>query len=152
MLATWFYLGKLRPAPGTWGTLGAIPLILGLSLLPPNAYLAGAFGFTILAMFVAHFYGRSREGHDRQEIVIDEVAGFLITMAWLPLTWQTWILGFMIFRVLDIYKPPPIRQIDQKVRGGVGVVADDVVAGIIANLILQILFVQTAWLGYQLPS
>jgi phosphatidylglycerophosphatase A len=152
VLATWFYLGHLKPAPGTWGTLGAIPLIMLLKFFGPMGYLAGVFGLATLAIVVAQLYEKTRDGHDHCEIVIDEVAGFAVTMTWLPSTWQAWLIGFALFRILDVIKPPPIRWFDRRVPGGVGVVADDLVAGIVANVILQIMFVQTTWLGYQLPS
>jgi phosphatidylglycerophosphatase A len=82
--------------------------------------------------------------------VIDEVIGFLITMTWLPMTWQAYLAGFLLFRVLDIFKPFPIGYLDEKVPGGLGVVADDVAAGMIANIILQVVLVKTAWLGMQI--
>lgn len=148
--ATWFGLGYLKPAPGTWGTLGAIPLAALLMRLSPVAYMAVTILFAALAIFIAHLYEKQVEGHDASEIVIDEVAGFLVTMAWLPLTWQSFLLGFVVFRVLDAVKPPPISWADRRIRGGVGVVADDLIAGILANAVLQFLFVQTSWLGYQL--
>ena len=91
-------------------------------------------------------------GHDRQEIVIDEVAGFLITMAMIPLTWQTWVAGFLLFRFFDAVKPWPISVLDKKVKGGLGVVVDDVAAGLAANLILQVLITKTDWLGVQILS
>ena len=87
--------------------------------------------------------------HDSKEIVIDEVAGFLITMTWLPMTWQSVVIGFILFRFFDIVKPPPIRQLDKKIQGGVGVMIDDIAAGIISNFILQILFTYTLILGSQ---
>lgn len=152
LLATWFRLGHLKPAPGTWGTLGGIPVVLFLNLLSPIGYMVGAGLFMLFATLVAEFYERQVEGHDRSEVVIDEVAGFAIAMTWLPLTWQAWLGAFVVFRILDALKPPPLSWIDQKIKGGLGVVADDIAAGIITNFIMQIVFVQTAWLGYQLAS
>lgn len=151
-LATWFYLGKLKPGPGTWGTLGAVPLIVSFRLLGPYGYLIGVFTLAVLAMTVAQIYERGREGHDHAEVVIDEVAGFAVAMTWLPMTWQAWVAAFVLFRIIDIFKPPPIAWLDRKVPGGIGVVADDLAAGIAVNVILQILFVRTPWLGYQLLS
>lgn len=152
LLATWFYLGKLRPGPGTWGTLGATPLVWLLAQWGAIPYMAATAVFSTVAMVVAHLYEKVEGGHDRSEVVIDEVAGFLVAMTWLPFTWQAWLLGFLLFRALDIFKPPPIRWVDRKVPGGVGVVADDLVAGILTNAVLQFVFVQTPWLGYQLNS
>lgn len=152
ILATWFGLGWLKPAPGTWGTLGAIPLVLLFSLLNPVGYMVAAGLFMLFSVLVAEFYERQVEGHDRSEVVIDEVAGFVIAMTWLPLTWQSWLAAFVLFRVLDALKPPPLSWMDEKIKGGLGVVADDIAAGIMTNFVLQIVFVQTTWLGYQLAS
>lgn len=88
--------------------------------------------------------------HDDKHVVIDEVVGFLITMTWLPVTWQSFVGGFLLFRLFDIWKPVPIRNIDQKIKGGLGVVADDVVAGIVANIILQMIYQNTGFLGASL--
>ena len=127
-------------------------MVLMLRLLGPIGYLVGALILTVFAIFIATLYERSHEGHDRSEVVIDEVAGFAITMTWLPMTWQAWVAGFLLFRLIDVVKPPPIGLLDRKIPGGLGVVADDIGAGIVANVLLQIVFVQTDWLGYQLPS
>jgi len=108
--------------------------------------------FMLFAVLVAEFYERQVDGHDRSEVVIDEVAGFVIAMTWLPLTWQSWLGAFVPFRLLDALKPPPLSWMDEKIKGGLGVVADDIAAGIMTNFVLQIVFVQTAWLGYQLAS
>ena len=118
----------------------------------PYGYMAATVGFTAVAMLIAHLYEQTHEGHDRSEVVIDEVAGFLVTMAWLPLTWQSWLLGFALFRLLDALKPPPISWVDQRIPGGVGVVADDLVAGVLANFALQMIYANTAWLGVQLAQ
>ena len=78
--------------------------------------------------------------------------GFLITMTWLPITWQSLVLGFIIFRFLDIVKPPPIGLLDRRVKGGLGVMIDDIAAGIIGSLILQMVYTQTSWLGVQISN
>ena len=149
-LATWFYLGKIPWAPGTFGTVGAIPLIYALYRSGAMLYLIGTLVVTMVAVFVAQAYETTKGGHDHPEIVIDEVAGFAVTMTWVPMTWQALLIGFALFRVLDVVKPYPINWLDRRIPGGVGVVADDLAAGIVANIVLQILFVKTAWLGYQL--
>ena len=84
-----------------------------------------------------------------KEIVIDEMIGFMIAMTWMPQTWQAYLAGFCLFRFLDILKPPPIRYFDRRVPGGLGVVLDDVVAGLVANIFLQFIYSQTPWLGIQ---
>ncbi len=149
-VATFFGVGLIPKAPGTWGTLATIPLVVGLSMLGPFIYMAAVILIMLLGIVAADIYQRRAGGHDRQDIVIDEVIGFLITMTWLPITWQSLALGFVLFRLLDITKPFPIGYLDKKVQGGLGVVVDDMAAGIIASLILQYLYTHTNWLGVQL--
>ena len=103
-----------------------------------------------LGVWAAQVYENQSHTHDSKEIVIDEVVGYLITMTWLPITWQSMLLGFIVFRFLDIVKPPPIRQVDQKVPGGFGVMADDILAGVIGSLLMQLVYNQTNWLGTQI--
>lgn len=149
MFATFFYAGCSPKAPGTVGTLATIPLwylLAQLSILP---YMVIVFILSIVGILVAQAYEGMVQKHDSKEIVIDEVVGFLITMTWLPLTWQSVVFGFILFRFFDIVKPPPIRQLDKKIGGGVGVMVDDIAAGIICNIILQIVYAQTSWLGAQ---
>ena len=110
------------------------------------------FIILIAGIYICEAYENKMQKHDSKEIVIDEVVGYLITMTWLPLTWQSAVLGFILFRFFDILKPPPIRQLDQKVKGGVGVMIDDVAAGVIANIIMQLIYAETNWLGVQILS
>lgn len=142
ILATWFGCGRSPVMPGTAGTLGAIPLVWLVAQAGPLPYLAFTLLFGILAVFVAQFYESGPAGgrHDLPEVVIDEVAGFLVTMAWVPLTWKGWLGGFVLFRALDMAKPFPISWIDRRGEGGAGVVADDLVAGLVANVVLQYAF------------
>ena len=150
--ATFFFVGRISKAPGTWGTLAAIPLWYFLAQLSPLIYMSVVFILLFLGILVCQLYEKNKGTHDSKEIVIDEVVGFLITMTWLPLTWQSLVVGFILFRFFDIVKPPPIRQLDQKVKGGVGVMIDDVAAGIVSNVILQIIYNQTFWLGAQIQT
>jgi phosphatidylglycerophosphatase A len=136
--ATWGYLGKLPWLPGTVGTLGAIPLFYIFSLSGPIIYGLATVLFCAFSVWSAQGYEQIADTHDSREIVIDEVAGFLVTMAFVPLTWKTLLAGFILFRVLDIIKPQPIGWVDAHVGGGFGVVADDVLAGVSANLLLQL--------------
>ena len=96
--------------------------------------------FTLFAIFVAHLYELQTGRHDDKEVVIDEVAGFLVTMTWVPFTWPYVVVGFLVFRLFDIWKPYPISYVDQRVGGGIGCVGDDLLAGILANIVLQFLF------------
>jgi phosphatidylglycerophosphatase A len=152
LLATYFYVGKLPKAPGTWGTLLTVPVWYAMTKLSSLLYMVLVFLLLLLGIFICQLYEKYFATHDASEIVLDEVVGFLITMTWLPVTWQSLVAGFVLFRALDIMKPPPIRQLDQKVKGGMGVMIDDVGAGIIANLILQLVYTQTSWLGAQIQT
>lgn len=150
LLATWFGVGLIKKAPGTMGTLFAIPAVYGLSLTGPIYYMGFIILFIPLSIVAAQVYEKKSGVHDAQEVVIDEVIGFLITMAWLPINWKSIAIGFFMFRILDILKPGPIGYLDRHLTGGFGIVMDDVVAGLISNLILQTLYTQTSWLGEQL--
>lgn len=146
-LATGFYLGKSPKAPGTVGTLLGIPLSYVLLQLPPPLFMMSAFAFVLFSVFIAHWYEQIKGVHDLGEVVIDEVAGYLVTMAFLPITWMSFVAAFLLFRLFDIWKPYPISVLDERVKGGLGVVVDDIAAGMIANMILQIVVHKTAWLG-----
>jgi phosphatidylglycerophosphatase A len=150
-LSSAFGLGYLPLAPGTWGTLLGIPLVYVLHASGPFPYLLVTLLFTVFAVLISEGATRIYGEEDCQKIVIDEVAGFIVTMAWLPMTWQAMVAGFVLFRVLDAWKPGPIGYVDRKIKGGLGVVTDDIAAGIVANIVLQIIYVNTSWLGAQLP-
>jgi len=136
-LAAGFGAGYVPIAPGTAGTLVAIPIFLGLSSIPFPLYELTILTFFFLASWIAgeaqNIWGR----RDHPRIVIDEIMGYLITMLWLPKTIFFIMLGFFLFRFFDIVKPPPIGLME-KARGGYGVVLDDVVAGVYANIVLQL--------------
>jgi phosphatidylglycerophosphatase A len=137
ILSTWFGIGLLPVAPGTLGTIAAFPLVFGLTCF------GTASGVFIIVMGVAVAIwasARSEEllcDSDPSEIVIDEVVGFLLTLFLLPLSWLTLGLGFILFRVFDILKPYPIKQAE-KLRGGLGIVMDDLVAGIYAQVCVRL--------------
>jgi phosphatidylglycerophosphatase A len=138
-LATGFYVGNIPPAPGTLGSLIGLPLCFLLAgiQLPPAIILAVLFiGF---AVWIAHAAEKTLKKKDPGCIVIDEVAGMVVTLIGLPFNLTTAVIGFIIFRILDILKPFPIRTLDKRLGGGIGIVADDVVAGIFANIILRVL-------------
>lgn len=137
-LAAGFGAGYVPFAPGTAGTLVAIPIFFVLSSIPFPLYGLTILTFFFLASWISgeaqRYWGRK----DHPRIVIDEILGFLITMLWVPKTLLFIILGFFLFRFFDIVKLPPIRLME-KVKGGYGVVLDDVVAGVYSNIILQII-------------
>jgi phosphatidylglycerophosphatase A len=137
MLATWFGCGLMKKAPGTWGTLGAMPFGIGL------LYLGGApllLACAILLFFVgyvaAHFYEQKTGTHDSGAIVIDEVVGVWLTLCVAHFSLISFILAFALFRFFDILKPWPIKWADDKIPGAWGVMIDDVIAGIFAAIIL----------------
>jgi phosphatidylglycerophosphatase A len=141
-LATGAYSGYAPVAPGTVGTLVAIPLIFLSTQL---------FSFSVIlhlvvivlaiagACWMADVADRELEAHDSGKIVIDEVVGFLVATAAMEVTWSQLFLAFFLFRLFDIVKPPPASFFDEKVPGGIGVVLDDVWAGLYTNLIVRIL-------------
>ena len=149
-LATLFGVGKISRAPGTVATLATIPIWYILAQAGPLIYMTVVFILFPIGIRAAQIYEQQSNTHDAKEIVIDEVVGFLITMTWLPITWQSAAFGFCLFRFFDIVKPPPIRQLDQKIPGGFGVMVDDVVAGIISSILMQLIYNQTNWLGMQI--
>jgi|SRR5208337_1762780 len=139
LLATWWGVGYIPKAPGTAGTIAAIPFYFLLRLLPLYGYLACVLAIGLVACWAAGVAERIFQEKDSQLIVIDEVVGFFITMTALPPSWPYLIGGFCLFRFFDILKPPPIRLIERKVPGGYGVVLDDVLAGIYAHISLRII-------------
>jgi phosphatidylglycerophosphatase A len=138
LLAAWGPCGYAPAAPGTFGTLGAIPLYLALSRLPAGAYLAATLAFIALAVAAAARAGRYWGIADASPIVIDEVAGYLVTMALVPFSWPAALAGFVLFRVFDVLKPWPASAFD-RVKTGFGVVMDDVAAGVYAWAALRLL-------------
>jgi phosphatidylglycerophosphatase A len=137
LFAAGFGAGYSPIAPGTAGTLLSIPIYLVLSRIPFPLYELTLVTFFFLSSWISDQAQRYWGKKDDPRIVIDEMMGFLITMLWLPKTTLFIVLGFFLFRFFDIVKPPPIRILE-RVKGGYGVVLDDVLAGIYANIILQI--------------
>jgi phosphatidylglycerophosphatase A len=139
LLAAWGPCGYAPVAPGTVGTLGAIPVFWALRDLPLGLYLVTVAAFTALACFAAAAAGRYWKVVDASPIVIDEVAGYLVTMALVPWSWGTAVAGFLLFRLFDVMKPWPASFFDRKVKNGFGVVMDDVAAGVWAWMALELL-------------
>jgi len=138
-IATGFYSGYLPKAPGTWGSLVGLLLFFLLHTLNLQIYLAVVAGIFVLGTFAA---GEAEKIMDRKDpglVVIDEIVGILITMIAIPATPLAMALGFILFRIFDIWKPFPIRLIDQRFHGGLGIMLDDIVAGIFSLVILQVL-------------
>ena len=140
-LATGFFTGFLPTMPGTWGTFAGIPLIIIAHRLTSMMQAVVTVVFITFAAFIA---GRAEilfEDRDARPIVIDEMVGFLITLLWLPLNFVTLCLGFVLFRLFDIVKPPPITLVEKRLHGGWSIVLDDVLAGVFANVTLRLLLI-----------
>jgi phosphatidylglycerophosphatase A len=137
-LATGFYTGNIPLAPGTFGSLIGLPLCFLLTRVNLPLAIISAILFTGLAVWIAQAAERRLKQKDPGCIVIDEIAGMVVTFLGLPFNPTTAVMGFIIFRFLDILKPFPIRILDKRLSGGIGIVADDVAAGLIANIILRI--------------
>ncbi len=143
MVATFFGAGRLRPAPGTWGSLAAALLWwLLASHLPPAARLPVILVLVVLTVAIgipaATLEERGCGGHDPSHVVIDEVAGQLVTLIACAIGWQALLAGFILFRAFDIVKPPPVRSLE-KLPEGTGIMVDDLGAGIYALIVLQVL-------------
>ncbi len=130
ILATGFGVGYSPVAPGTLGTLVAIPIYYFLSNISSPIYEVTLIGFFFLSVWISENAEIDFGKKDDQRIVIDEIMGFLITMLWVPKTAVLIVIGFLLFRFFDILKPFPIRRLEKKLKGGYGVVLDDVMAGI----------------------
>ncbi len=138
IIATVFYTGLSPVAPGTVGTIaGGIPLYYLFSLLPPVQYLCAIYVFFWFSCYFAHHAEKTLNEKDSSKIVIDEVIGYLVAMAFVPTNLKTVAAGFLLFRFFDIQKTYPSNLIEKSVPGGLGICLDDVVAGLYANVVLQ---------------
>ncbi len=135
-LSLGFGAGKAPVAPGTFGTLVGIPLYWLMSGLPFMSYMLVCLVLLLIGIWAAGKYSDFLGVHDHGSIVWDEVVGYLITMALVPLDWLWIVIGFFLFRLFDIWKPWPIRLLDEKVHGGLGIMIDDVLAGVYAAVVL----------------
>ncbi len=139
-LALGFGTGLAPKAPGTFGTLAAIPLFLVLAPLDNMIYLTLIILMSVTGVYICGKAAKDAGVHDHGAIVWDEFVGFLITMFLMPVTWQTILVGFILFRFFDILKPWPISYIDKNCHGGFGIMFDDIVAGIAAWVCMMLIF------------
>lgn len=139
-MATGFCIGTVPFAPGTLGSLIGLPICYLIFRLNIVLSVLSAILFVLFAIWTASAAEKILKEKDPGKIVIDEIAGIIVTFVGLPFTLETVISGFVIFRVFDILKPFPIRMLERNVSGGTGVVLDDVLAGIYSNLILRLAF------------
>jgi phosphatidylglycerophosphatase A len=139
LLATGCYAGYVPKTPGTAGTLVAIPLCYLLSRLGPAQATVFVCLLIGLAVWISGEAEKLFNRKDSSHIVIDEMAGMCVTLFLIPWTVTSAVAGFLLFRIMDIVKPFPIRRLESGLRGGWGVVGDDVLAGIYAHIILRII-------------
>jgi len=143
LVATFFGIGRLKPGPGTWGSLATVILWWFLSHWIATQWqilfvICLAAVAVALGVPAATAVSRAYAKKDPQFVVIDEVAGQLIALIAVPVSWKSLLLGFILFRGFDIVKPPPVRQLERLPEGS-GIVLDDVAAGIYALAIMQLL-------------
>lgn len=136
-LATGFYAGYIPIAPGTAGSLVGIGLYLLLNGLPPAYYLLIISFLFIFGVYISNEAEALFKKKDPSHVVFDEIIGMLVTMILIPSGIGWIVAGFFLFRFFDILKPYPIRDIEKRMNGGIGIMLDDVAAGIYANVLLQ---------------
>ena len=145
LVATWFGVGLIRRAPGTWGSLAALPCAAGLQFLGGPWLLAGATGLVALAgVWASGRYAAALASGDPGAVVVDEVAGQWLALLPLPLDLWWYAAAFALFRLFDIAKPWPIGWLDKNLHGGRGIMADDLAAGLAAGALAYALLL---WLG-----
>jgi phosphatidylglycerophosphatase A len=143
LTATFFGIGRIRPGPGTWGSAATVGVWWLLSrTIPPAAqwWVAILLSLAVIAAGIpaATAVARALGAKDPQFVVIDEVAGQLITLIAAPVTWKSLLAAFILFRGFDIVKPPPVRHLE-RLPEGAGIMLDDVAAGLYALLVMQLL-------------
>ena len=143
VIATFGGIGHLKPGPGTWASVSTVilwALIRWRVPITARAWvtITACAAVTIIGIQAATLVVRSSGVKDPQFVVIDEVAGQLVALIAVPLAWKTFLAGLILFRVFDIVKPPPVRQLE-RLPEGIGIVVDDVAAGIYALALMQLL-------------
>ena len=137
-LATLGPVGRIRPAPGTWGSAAALLPAAALALGGNWLLEIGVVITCIIGVKAADTYEAHSGKKDASEVVIDELAGQWIVLLAVPLDWRWWLAAFVLFRLFDIIKPEPVRMAE-RLPGGLGVMADDVVAGVLAATLLLVM-------------
>jgi phosphatidylglycerophosphatase A len=137
-LATGGNVGRIPVASGTFGSLVGLPIVYVFSLTDWTIAAALTAALILFSVWVAHMAEQQLKAKDPGCIVIDEIAGMCVAMLGIPLTLSTGAAGFFLFRLFDVIKPPPARQMEKRLKGGWGVVMDDVAAGVMANIVLRI--------------
>jgi phosphatidylglycerophosphatase A len=140
-----FGSGLAPKAPGTFGTLAALPLYWLMQDLPLITYISIVVLAFIAGIWICQKSAEWLQADDPSAVVWDEIVGYLITMIAAPSGWQWMVLGFVLFRFFDILKPWPINLADKAIHGGLGIMVDDVIAGIFSLVVIQ-------WLYHVFPT
>lgn len=143
-LATGFFSGKIPVAPGTFGTIAAVPFVLLYPALPMSFHAIYGVGFILTAVFFADKAAEILGEKDPGCIVIDEMAGYVVAPSLVPVQASTLVTGFIVFRFFDIVKPGPVRYFEKNFSGGAGIVLDDVMAGVFTSFVLKIIYLSGA--------
>ena len=146
-LATLGPVGRIRPAPGTWGSLAALLPAAGMAMAGDWLLEIGVMVACIIGVKAADIYEAHSGKKDASEVVIDELAGQWIALLVIPFDWRWWLTAFLLFRLFDIAKPGPVKMAE-RLPGGIGVMADDVVAGVlVATLLVVVQLLMTGAAG-----
>ncbi|MFA5903522.1 MAG: phosphatidylglycerophosphatase A [Desulfobacula sp.] len=143
-LATGFFSGKIPVAPGTFGTLAAVPFALLYTVFPASFHSIYGVSFILAAVFFADKAAGILREKDPGCIVIDEMAGYVVALSFVPVQVSTLVAGFFIFRFFDIVKPGPVGYFEKNYSGGAGIVLDDVMAGVCTAFVLKLIYLSGA--------
>ncbi|MCG6365808.1 phosphatidylglycerophosphatase A [Vibrio fluvialis] len=153
LIATGFGSGLSPVVPGTMGTLASVPFYLLLAQLPLTLYIVVVIAASLIGIKICQVTSDDMQVHDHGSIVWDEFAGFWITMLIVPMLqlpvfeWKWLLAGFVLFRFFDMVKPWPIGWLDKRVHGGLGIMLDDLVAGVMSALALALVGYWAGWLN-----
>jgi phosphatidylglycerophosphatase A len=145
LIACGFGAGMAPAAPGTWGTLVAVPFYFLLLRVAFGWRLTAVLGAFLFGIWVCGESARRLGVHDPSSIVLDEIVAFLLVMVLLPAGWPWLVAGFVVFRVMDILKPWPIRRVDRRMTSGLGIMLDDILAGLLTTAVLWIVYAIWLW-------
>ena len=140
LFATWFGVGLIRPAPGTWGSLAALLLWYFAEFLHSSIYIILPI-FILFSWLICSQSSQDSDAKDHSSIVIDEVAGMLVALSFVAHELIIYLWAFLLFRLFDIWKPWPVSWVDKNVEGGLGILLDDLIAGLFAGGIIYVIFI-----------
>ena len=140
LFATWFGVGLIRPAPGTWGSLAALLIWYFAEFLHSSIHIVLPI-FILFSWLVCSQASQDSQSKDHSSIVIDEVAGMLVTLFFVAHELIIYFWAFLLFRLFDIWKPWPVSWADKNVEGGLGILLDDLIAGLFAGVIIYAIFI-----------